>query len=108
MVQRDDGDYYNAEDVAELIRKMEPHIRHSLNCPGKIGMRCECGSEDARREAARVINAFEKGSEPPPTVQYTGEVPCRKCGNTHWMHGACPSSQNDQVVASAAPDARPD
>lgn len=28
-------------------------------------------------------------------IQYTGEVPCRKCGQTHWMHGSCP--ENDQV-----------
>ena len=66
MVQREDGDYYNAEDVADLLRKMEPHLRHSLNCPGRTGMRCECGSEDARREAARVLNSSEQAVTPAP------------------------------------------
>jgi hypothetical protein len=27
-------------------------------------------------------------------VQYTGHVPCRRCGKTHWMHGPCPSEPN--------------
>lgn len=31
----------------------------------------------------------------PGAMQYTGHVPCRKCGQTHWVHGACPPSQND-------------
>jgi DNA modification methylase len=22
---------------------------------------------------------------------YSGEVPCQKCGTTHWMHGSCPN-----------------
>lgn len=28
-------------------------------------------------------------------IQYTGEVPCRECGQTHWMHGACHPSPNN-------------
>lgn len=26
--------------------------------------------------------------------EYTGHVPCKKCGQTHWMHGKCPDSSS--------------
>jgi hypothetical protein len=26
-------------------------------------------------------------------AKYTGHVPCRKCGKTHWMHGPCSNNR---------------
>lgn len=35
----------------------------------------------------------EKAPQISDKMQYTGHVPCRKCGTTHWMHGPCPNQE---------------
>lgn len=41
---------------------------------------------------AQVNRICREQSPAPSQVQYTGHVPCKKCGTTHWMHGPCPQN----------------
>jgi hypothetical protein len=53
--------------------------------------------EELRREMDQCVDEQMKKwreENPAPPVQYTGHVPCRKCGKTHWMYGPCPSEPN--------------
>lgn len=57
-------------------------------------------TEELRREVDLCVEEQMKKwreENPAPTVQYTGNVPCRKCGETHWMHGPCHSEPNTPV-----------
>lgn len=49
---------------------------------------------------ALLEDAADECCPPPKPIQYTGEVPCQKCGTTHWMHGPCP--ENTKGLASPA------
>lgn len=47
-----DGDYVKFEDFEEMRKALaaaEPHMRHGLNCPARIGEghSCACGMEPA-------------------------------------------------------------
>lgn len=48
--------------------------------------------EAYKRAKASVWEFDWKEENDPRPLQYTGHVPCRKCGQTHWMHGPCPEN----------------
>jgi hypothetical protein len=43
-------------------------------------------------DAALLDDAADECCPPAKPIQYTGHVPCKKCGTTHWMHGPCPQN----------------
>lgn len=57
-------------------------------------------TEEFRREVDLFVEEQMKKwreENPDPPAQYTGHVPCRKCGQTHWMHGPCHSEPNVEM-----------
>ena len=44
-------------------------------------------------QSIEVLSANSQAESGKP-IQYTGHVPCKKCGTTHWMHGPCPQNVN--------------
>lgn len=49
----------------------------------------------AIRNGITAIGATRKDAIKGVEIEYTGHVPCPKCGMTHWMHGPCPSLPKD-------------
>lgn len=35
----------------------------------------------------------------PGSMNYTGHVPCQKCGQVHWMYGPCPPKDEDPIIS---------
>jgi hypothetical protein len=47
--------------------------------------------DEARRALGNQNATAQTPPDPAKTTpgQYTGHVPCKKCGRSHWMYGAC-------------------
>jgi hypothetical protein len=62
--------------IVTKIRQIDEEFLRSANC---LSQSIEVLSANSQAESGKPI-------------QYTGHVPCKKCGTTHWMHGPCPQN----------------